>query len=242
MTACAHRPDFGSYGQIEDPEVVIQTIRERYARVDGLVGEGKLGLDSPQGSGTLRMAVEVRKPANVYLETADIFGIARGTLATDGRRFSFYRPDENVLYTGPATAEELGRYLPIALPPDRLAAAMLGQIPLLETDQVTITLEESTDTYLLLLRKGSISQRLRVGTRDLRLISIATRGEPAIDASFEDHETLLPGLPFGTTVNLEIPRQRTKVKLRYTKITLNPETSSGDFVLEAPPGARIEGS
>ncbi|AKU91063.1 DUF4292 domain-containing protein [Vulgatibacter incomptus] len=242
LFGCAHRLEFGPWGRLEDPDVVLRTIDARYAEVSGLEGQGKLGIQAPAGSGTLSMAVEVEKPASIYVETADFLGIARGTFATDGETASFYDPQANVFHTGPASTEMLRGIFPVELPPERYTAAMLGQIPLLETDDVRMELEEKTGTYLLRLRRGRVTQMVRVGTRDLRLVSIETRGEPGIDAFFSDHEELLPGLPFATTVKLVFPRQKSEVTLRYTKIRLNPETRPSDFVLQAPAGARIEGS
>lgn len=237
--SCAHRPDFGAWGRLEDPGVVLRVIRERWQKVQGLAAEGKLALDSPRGSGTLRMAAEVRKPASVYLETRDILGIARGTFATDGERYAFYRPDENEFYSGPATADELGRFLPLALPPSRLADSMLGEVPLLDTDDARMNLLEGEGAYEILLRKGPISQRVVAGTRDLRLVSIQTRGAQAVDLACSDHEVALPDVPFPTTIELSIPSQNTKVKLRYTKLELNPPSEASDFVFQAPPGAKI---
>jgi|GEM_PF-5389251 len=239
LASCAHRADFGSYGRIEDPGVVLRVIRERWERVQGLAAEGKLALDSPRGSGTLRMAAEVRKPASVYLETRDILGIARGTFATNGETYAFYRPDENEFYSGPATAEELGRYLPVALPPERLVSVMLGEVPLLDTEDRRMSILEGEGVYEIVLRQGRVVQRVRAGTKDLRLVSIETRGVQDVDVACSDHELLEADLPFPTTVELTVPSQRTKVKLRYTKTTLNPPSEPADFVLQPPPGAKV---
>jgi len=239
LASCAHRLDFGAYGRIEDPGVILRVIRERWERVHGLAAEGKIGLDSPSGSGTLRMAAEVRKPASVYLETRDFLGIARGTFVTDGETYAFYRPEENEFHTGPATAEELGRYLPLALPPEQLAGAMLGEVPLLETENLRMTVLEDEGAYEILLRQGRVSQRVRVGTRDLRLVSIQTRGIPSVDVACSDHEAFAEDLPFPTTIELSVPAQRTNVKLRYTKPTLNPPYDPSNFILRPPPGAKI---
>jgi len=239
LASCAHRPDFGAYGRLEDPGFVLRVVRERWERVQGLVAEGKLALDSPDGSGTLRMAAEVRKPASIYLETRDFLGIARGTFATDGEAFAFYRPDENEFHTGPATAEDLGRYLPLALPPERLAGAMLGEVPLMDAEDVRMTVLEDGGVYEIVMRQGGVSQRVLVGTKDLRLVSIQTRGLPEVDVACSDHESLAEDLPFPTTIEISVPSQRTTVKLRYTRATLNPPYDPSDFVLRPPPGAKI---
>lgn len=240
LSGCVHRLDFGTWGLIEDPAEILAVLEERYRAVDGLVGEGRLSIDAPQGSGSLRMAVEVAKPGYVYLETADILGNPRGTFATDGDTFGFYQPQGDVFTTGPATAEIMGRFLPVALSPEELTSTLLGQIPILDTEDRRMSLDESSGTYVILLRQGRIQQRVVVGTKDLRLISVETRGAPAIDAFLEDHEEKLPGIPFATSIRLEVRRAETEVKIRYRDIRLNQAVDPGSFRLQAPPSARIE--
>lgn len=241
LCGCPRRIDFGTYGRLEDPAFILRMVQARYQAVTGLVGEGKLSVDSPDASGTLRMAVEVAEPASIYLETADLLGTPRGTFATDGETFAFYRPDQDVFYTGPATAEIMGRFLPVALPPDQLASAMLGEIPILdEPEAMELELDDVAGTYVIKLRKGAVQQRVTVGTKDLRLISVETRGAPAVDAFLEDHEELAKGMPFPTTVILKARRARTEVKLRYTDIKLNPASKPESFRLKSPPSAKVE--
>lgn len=240
LAGCVHRLDTGAYGLLEDPAFVLEVLRERYGGVDGLVGEGNLSIDAPQGSGSLRMAVEVEKPGSVYLETVDILGNPRGTFATDGVTFGFYQPQGDVFYTGPAAPEVMGRFLPVALSPGELSSTLLGQIPILDTDDMRMSLDEKAGTYVILLRQGKVQQRVEVGTKDLRLISVQTRGAPAIDAFLEDHRELVPGIPFATSIRLEVRRAETEVKIRYRDIRLNQAVNPGAFRLQPPPSARIE--
>lgn len=240
LAGCVHRLDTGTYGLLEDPAFVLEVIRERYRAVDGLVGEGRLSIDAPEGSGSLRMAVEVAKPSFVYLETVDILGTPRGTFATDGDTFGFYQPQGDIFYTGPASAEIMGRFLPVALSPEELSSTLLGQIPLLDTEDMRMVLEEKSGTYEIFLRQGRIQQRVVVATKDLRLISVETRGAPAIDAFFEDHEEKIPGIPFPGSIRLEVRRAETEVKIRYRDIRLNQAVNPGAFELAPPPSARIE--
>ncbi len=246
LTACAlllagcHRVDFGPYGRLEDPAFILDTVAKRRSIVHGLTGEAKLTVDAPEGSGTLKAAVQCQEPGYVYLETADFFGTPRGTFATNGERFAFYRPDEHRFVEGPATAAELGRYLPVALAPDELVAAMLGELPLLPAEGATMTLDEDTSTYVLELRQGALRQRVTVGTKDLRVLAVETRGAAAYDAFLEDHDELLRDVPFAKRIRLVGPKGTAKVELRYTDVTLNGPWRPEDFVLTAPEGASVE--
>src|SRR5690606_13007470 len=104
------------------------------------------------------------------------------------------------------TTETIARFLPVRLPPEELAAVLLGEIPLLfEPEEARIQLDDAAGIYVLLLRAGEVRQRVEVATRDLRLISVETRGRPAIDASLSDHRALLPDLPFATDLVLRTP-------------------------------------
>lgn len=239
LSGCPRRVDFGPHGRVEDPHYVLDAIVAAWERVHGLVGEGRISVDTEEVDGTLQMAVEVAEPAYIYLETVDLVGTPRGVFATDGAAFAFYRPDQHVFYAGPATAEMVGRFLPVELPPEQLASAMLGEVPLLlDAEEARLEVDEATGTYVIFLRKGRVRQRVEVATRDLRLVSIQTRGAPAIDASYDDHEELLPGALFPTTIVLTTPRAR--VRLRYSNVRLNQPVDPAGFALQPPPGARVE--
>lgn len=237
LAGCPHRVDFGPQGRIDDPAVVLAAVQQRYDAVHGLAGEGKLAADTPDVDGTLKMALEVSAPASIYLETADFFGTPRGTFVTDGDRFMFYRPDEDTFVDAPATPEHIGRYLPLPLSAEDLASALLAEPELLD-GEARLEVDEAADAYVVTLRKGGLLQRVRVGTRDLRLLSVETRGAPRYDAFFEDHERM-SGVLFPRTIVLRVPRARAEVKLRYTDIHLNPASDPATFRLTPPSGARV---
>lgn len=240
LAGCPVRVDYGPHGRVEDPAFVIRTVRHRQGLVRSLSGEGRLSVDAPEGSGTLRVAVEVAQPDRIYLETADLFGTPRGTFATDGTRFAFYRPDEHVFVSGPATADAIGRYLPVDLAPAELAELLLAEFPILD-GEARMEVDPDASAYVIVIAAPGGRQRLTVGTRDLRLISVETRGERSYDAFLEAFdEKLLPGHPFPKGIRLVLPARRTELRLRYGDVALNGEPDPAAFQLAPPPGARIE--
>lgn len=238
LSGCPRRVDFGLRGPIDDPMEILAVIAERQGRVEGLVGEGRLVIDTDEADGTLRVAIEAIEPAFVYLESVDLLGTPRGTFATDGSRFQFYDPGTHTFYRGAATRETIGRFLPVALPPEELSGALLGEVPLLfDAEEARLQIDEAVGTYVLLLRRGSVRQRVEVATRDLRLISVQTRGREAIDVEYSDHQEILPDLPFSKDFVLRA--QGAQVRVRYTDLQLNPPLDVGHFLLEPPPGAEV---
>jgi hypothetical protein len=240
LAGCPVRVDYGPLGRIEDPAFVIRTIRHHDALVRSLAGEGRLSIDSPEGSGTLRVAVEVARPDRIYLESADLFGTPRGTFATDGARFAFYRPDENVYVEGPASAGAIGRYLPVELGPDELADILLATFPILD-GEARMEVDPDASAYVIVIAAPGGRQRLTVGTRDLRLISVETRGARSYDAFLDGFDDkLLPGQVFPKGIRVVLPGRRTELRLRYGDLALNREPDPASFQLSPPPGARIE--
>lgn len=240
LSSCARRIDFGPQGPIEDPARILAIVESHQQRITGIVGGGRLSVDAPQGSGTLRIAIEVAKPSSVYLETADILGFARGTFATDGREIAFYDPGENLFITGPADPETIGSLLPVAMGPDEMVAALLGQIPFIEEpDSIELRVEDE-GVYRIDLVKGWARQRIRVGTRDLRLVSVRSQGLDLPDAELSRHVTILDNVPFARTITLRTPDGKTELRIRYGDLEFNPSHEPESFRLFPPPGARIE--
>lgn len=240
LAGCPIRVDYGPYGRLEDPEFVIRSIRHRYRLVRSLAGEGRLSVSAPEGSGTLRVAMEAARPDRLYLETADLFGTPRGTFATDGVRFAFYRPDVNVFVEGPATPEAIGRYLPVNFTPPELARLFLAEFPILE-GQARMDVDPDALAYVIVIVAPEGRQRLTVGTRDLRLIAVENRGARSYDAfldAFDDE--LLPGHVFPKSIRLVLSERRTELRLRYGELAVNREPDPASFRLAPPPGARIE--
>lgn len=239
LSACAHRIDYGLWGPIDDPHVILSVLRDRYARISSLRAEGRLSLESPRGSGSLRMALEVDKPGRIYLETADLFGTPRGTFSTDGERFVFYDPGENVYWVGPATAERLGAFLPVALPPEEIAALLLGQPALLESAEADLAIEPE-GVYRIEVRTDRARQRIRVATRDLRLISVETWGMQAVDVEVLAHRVVETDLPVPAAMEIRERRSGTLLRIRLGDAEWNVAPEEDLFRIEPPPGAPIE--
>lgn len=239
LASCAHRIDYGPRGPMDDPEAILAVLRSRYESVKSLRTEGRLGIESREGSGSLRFALEVEKPDRIYLETADFLGNPRGTFSTDGRSFVFYDPGDNVFYTGPATAELLEQFLPVSLPPAEIASLLMGQPPIIEGGEAGLRVEPE-GVYRIDLRRDGVRQRVRVATRDLRLISVETRGAPAVDMEALEHEVVAPDLPVPTAFELRERRTGTILRVRLGSPEWNVEAERELFDLRPPPGARVE--
>jgi len=240
LTGCPKRIEFGPEGPIEDPEKLFALTSQAQANVLTLQGDAKLRVDSPQGSGTLSMFVAISRPGLLHLETFDFFNRPVAALVSDGQRFGLYQTEGNVFFQGPASPENVSRFLPVVLPSEELVALMLGQVPFIPAERKTLELDRDEGVYVLKLFHGGVTQTLHVHTRFHRVVRSEVRGLPAYDLSFDD---LKPqgegGMIFPHEVKLIAEVAETELRLRYSAVTLNARPDLTLFELTPPEGARV---
>jgi hypothetical protein len=132
----------------------------------------------------------------------------------------------------------VSRFLPVVLPSEELVAVMLGQVPLLPPESMTLELDEKERVYVLKLQRGPATQTLRVDPKHLRVVKSEVRGVPGYDLAFEDFQER-DGLFFPDKVHLIAASAETKLDLKYTDIRLNGRPDLTLYELAAPEGARV---
>jgi hypothetical protein len=220
-SGCPKRLDFGPKGQITDAETLLKLVGAAEAQVETVQGEAKLGVRSPQGSGSLGMYLAVARPALLHLETMDFFGRPQAVLTTNGERFGLYQASEATFYEGPASAQNLSRFLPIQLPPRELTQLMLGQVPRIPFERASLSVDEREVAYKLVLEAGEVTQTVWVDTLTFRPLKSEVRGTRAYD------------------LTLTAEAAKTVLELRYKDVTLNDAPDPAQFEIAAPPDVPV---
>jgi hypothetical protein len=232
-SGCPKRIDFGPQGRITQAEELFRLTREAQSQVVTLQGDGKLRVESPQGSGTVSAYLAASRPGLLRVEMFDFFNRPIAVLVTDGQRFGLFQSQENKFYQGPATPGNLSRFLPVALPSEELVSVMLGQVPFLPADRMTLDVDEKERLYVLTLQKGAVSQVLHIDPKHLRVVRSSVRGIRTYDLEY-DHFKERGALVFPHEVTLRASSADTSLGLRYTDITLNESPDLTLFDLSAP--------
>ncbi|MBI5549616.1 MAG: DUF4292 domain-containing protein [Deltaproteobacteria bacterium] len=240
---CPRPLRFGPEGELTDPAYLLRRLDASSARTRSLKAEARVSVKSASQSGTVSEFIAALRPASLHLETLNFFGKPVAALATDGTRFGLYVEESATFYSGPATAANVGRLLPVALEPAEAVALLLGDVPRLAEAEVRLELDREARAYRLTLTRSGVVQRLWVGTEDLRLLRTELRGMPGLDVSFEDFQAF-EGVVFPMSIRVKAVRADgsaagTEVELRYKEPEHNVALDPGLFVLEPPPGARI---
>ncbi len=237
-SGCPKRIEFGPQGPVTEAEELFRLTSAAQARVVTLQGDGKLRVESPQGSGSVSVYLAASRPGMLRVEMFDFFNRPIAVLVTDGRRFGLFQAQENKFYQGPATPRNLSRFLPVALPSEELVSVMLGQVPFIPAERMTLVLDEKARLYVLTLYRGEVSQVLHIHPRYLRVVRSEVRGTRAYALAydnFKEHGELV----FPHEVTLLASTADTSLGLRYTEITLNESPDLTLFDLAPPEGVPV---
>jgi hypothetical protein len=240
LSACPRLPplDYGKDGPAKDAADLLKRIEVAESQVFAVKGDAKLVVDSEQGKGSVSLFVAVVHPARLHIEQLDFFGRPEGVLVTDGEQFGLYDGKQRKFFRGPASAQNLARFVPIALPPRELAALLLGRVPRLPPETSAMTVDEPSRSYQLSLTRGAITQRLSVATGTHRVTRSRVEGLDtyAIDA---DEVTAFGGATLPRRIVLEAPKAKLTVELLYRDITVNEAPELTLFELEPPEGIPV---
>jgi hypothetical protein len=238
LTGCPKRIEFGPEGPIDDPEVLLRLIDEAESRVLTLSGDSKVRADTPQAKGAFSMFVALARPALIHLEPMDFFGKPQAVLGVNGERFGLYSAQENKFFRGPASPENVSRFLPIVLPAPELTQIMLGVAPRIPHQAASVRVDEKCGCYELTLTSGTLAQALKVHTRHYRVLESRISGAPSYELAFDDLADY-GKIAFPRRLVLRAEEAKVHVDLRYTQIKLNESPDPTLFDLEPPEGVPV---
>jgi len=239
LAGCPRVPiDFGKDGQARTAEEVLERIKKVETEVIGLKGDARLSVDSPQGKGSVSLFVGVFHPAYIHIEQLDFFGKPQGVLTTDGTQFGLYDAQAGKFLHGPATPPNLGRFLPLVVPPEELTMLLLGRAPRIPYDSVTFEVDDEHRVYVVRLIKQSVVQRLEVDPLSHRVLKSHIDGIAAYDAEFGDL-TAFGAVSYPKRVVLDSKATQTHVELVTKDIALNEPPDMTLFEINAPEGVPV---
>jgi hypothetical protein len=237
---CPKRIVFGPEGEISDARTLLSLTDQVEARAAAVKGEGKLKISSPKGGGTVGLFVAAARPALLHLETLDFFGRPQSVLVCNGKRFALLSTQEGKFYEGPASPQNVSRFLPIVLPPEELVDLLLGQVPRLPDPAPVLALDRKAGEYRVTLHAASATQELRIDPRFHRVLVSDVTGVESYDATTSGFDEASPSA-FPHRIGLKVPSAAAALELQYKDVEVNEPVDSSLFTLEPPPNVpRVE--
>ena len=230
---CAKRIDFGPAGEIRSAQELLTLTDQAERQILSLKGDARLRVSSPKGSGTLNIFAAISDPDKLHLESLNFFGKPQAILKTTGARFGLLDAEEGKYYRGPASEENLSRFMPVALPVQELVAMMLGRAPRIAFSASSLKLDPARGSYVVTLEGAGIQQTLWVDPATHRVRRSEVRGPKSYELSFDDFQGFA-STEFPRQTTLAVPRETTRLELKYRDLELNPRLDASLFDL-APP-------
>jgi Domain of unknown function (DUF4292) len=222
--------------QAPDATALLAEVDAVDSRVTGIQSQAKAHVEGPGGKGNVTAFVAAAAPSSVHLEVLDFFGRPSGILVSDGARFALFRSEPGVWLQGPATAENVGRLIPVELPPEQLVSMLLGRAPRLADAHPELAVDAEANAFRITLREGQRSQELWVDPQRKRVVRSRLSGPGGYELAFDEFEDVRD-VPFPRKLSFT---GSASVVLRYTDPRLNDTPAPSLFNATPPPGAPVE--
>jgi outer membrane lipoprotein-sorting protein len=225
---------------IDDPQVVLNALRERSEAMQALSGQLALEVWQKGDRVRLRQLVLVQRPDKIRVDTLSPFDQPLSMMASDGQQVSIYSLEKKRFWRGPATPDNLARLVPLRLEGDELAAVLRGSVPVLRDAQAKMDWDAEAGCYRLELTGATRRQQLCVEPQGLRVLeSRVWRGDALQYAAKFGQYTEGPQ-PIPQRMRFEVPGEDLKVDVRVVDFKANPTVAEDAFTVEPPRGIEVE--
>jgi len=195
-----------------------------------------------------KVLVVAERPNRVQFQALSPTDDMLAVLATNGARFTSFERGGSTCFQGDACPRNMARLVPIALPPASLVSALLGDVPLIDADEVTSSWIAKGGHYRLELRAKPAAHgeppyaevieieptRLRPVRGELR------RGDTLLwTLEFEEPLAFSPSGP-PKRLRFQMPRQAIDLSVEFRDVTLDDPIEPILFDVACPEGARVE--
>lgn len=213
-------------------------LSERRNSLRSLRALARLQYRHPDGSSSSREAIAVARPDRMRVEVLSLFGAVFVLTAQEGR-FTAYARQENTVYRGTASPENMWRYARIGLPVVDLVDLVLGTPPQRTEVWSHVSFDEETGWVQL-------SQELEGGIQAVWLAADLPQAAEYRDEfgdvqwrayfdDYRDHGTT----PVATRIRLEVPDAEHSVEITLSDIDVNPNLGTSIFSVDIPASSRI---
>ena len=220
-------------------EELQRVLAERRQALRSLRSEASVAVYSPEQSGKAKQFLVVERPDRLRLEVFSPFGAVFALATANGDLAAWVR-DENRVYRGPATPENLARYAGLDLQVADVVDVVLGSPPRRAVRAASVFAETSTRLLRLRQETEGGAQVVLFGGEPLLPVEVQevdSDGELLWRASFADYRSV-QDIALPTRIDVDLPRSEQRAEIVLSDPEPNPSLSESIFVLPSPPGSR----
>ena len=210
----------------------------RRAAVQSLRALARLRYRDAERSVASREAIAVARPDRVRVEVLSLFGSVFLLVAEDGVMTAYAR-DENTVYRGQASAENLQRYVRLGVPVGELVDIVLGTPPP-RAGRAQVSFDAAAGAVRLRcqLDHGATTVWFSDATLPVASEEVGQDGATrwrATFAGYEEHD----GQPIATRIGLDLPKWSQSMEIVLQDVEVNPALDGSIFAFQAPSGTKV---
>ena len=187
---------------------------------------------------TSREAIVVARPDRVRVEVLSLFGSVFLLVAEDGQMTAYAR-EENTVYRGQASPQNLERYVRLGLPVDELVDIVLGTPPP-RHGRAQVSFDEAAGAIRLHRSFDQGAQTVWLSDASLPLATeeVGADGTARWRATFGAYEEH-GGVPVATRIALDLPAWSQSMEITLQDVEVNPTLDRSAFAFQVPAGSKV---
>lgn len=202
---------------------------------DTIRATARISLSSPDGDYSRKVALLMRMPSSLRVETMPFFGPADFFLSVNEESLKVFFPGEGKFYVGASTRENLSLFFKVFFPPADMVPLLAG-VPPRVTGHHSGHVEG--EWYRIDIESGKRRRSLWVDPDGHTLVKIedCKDGKTLWSAAFEDH-IMVNGIPYPQKVHIAVQEpERVKMEIRYLDVDISSVGDGALFNLRIPSG------
>jgi hypothetical protein len=230
------------------PEQLLEHIEREESKIHSVKGQARLKIDSPEQKGVIEILVAVRLPDDIHLELLDGLGRPVRIFVSHAGQFALWDMEKNTFYRGPATRDNLARFLPLYFSPKELAKVLLGAAPRLSGARLAEVQAQrpgnskekvSGQQTSLFLTAENVSQWLTIHPKHFRVIESEIQGAQSYELVFASFVRIGSQKVFPEQRILKVSSSPLFLELSYTDYSVDLPLEDKLFILIPPEGIRV---
>jgi len=214
-------------------------LSDRRTAVQSLRALAHLRYRDADESGSSREALIVARPDRVRVEVLSVLGSVFVLTADNGAMTAYARQDDTV-YRGKASLENLARYARLWVPVTDLVDIVLGTPPPRPAQQERVTFDADANAVRLwrALDDGVQVVWFTDAALPVAAEERASSGDATWRATFDAYEEHA-GVPVATRIALELPGAARRLEITLDDVDVNPSLDHSVFAFQTPPGSKV---
>ncbi len=237
LAGCIKPPE-PVWTEVPGPDYLLSRIAAEAGRYRTLDGAAKVSLTTGDQFFSSQQFLLLEKPDHLRVDVLTGFGQLILQLTSDGDLLSVFLNNTvpGRFLQGPASDENISRFIRVPLAVDDLLALLLYDPPLIAFQQSGTEVRAGT---LVLVLIGDGSHQEIVFNDQLQLIGCrySVAGKKQLEVSYR---RFVSPEGFPLDVEIEIPQEETRVKIKFSELKVNGGIDTELFRLQKPENLTVE--